>query len=319
MSPRPLLALPLLALALLGAHCRSRDAAPAASPPPKAAPAADTAALPADGLTEAEAARVVPGIDTSGLTPPQRSALADFAADTFCPCAPMTLSGCLKTPPTCRAATRMAGLARGLLLAGDPAGHVLLRVESYFGSFAKERRLRIDPDGPSKGSPDARVTIVEFSDFQCPACRAAHKDLEKLVKERTDVRLVYRYFPLPQHPNAAAAAAASVYAAQKGRFWEFADQAFEHQENLDAAGLRAIATAVGLDPEAVAAAASDAAHKAKVDADRTAGEALNISGTPALYFNGRTYLLRNKLEDLVGTVEDELEWLSHGGAWTDGK
>src|SRR5690606_23678943 len=108
--------------------------------------------------------------------------------------------------------------------------HVLMRVEAYYASFAKDRRRDVSTDGPIKGNPDARVAVVEFSDYQCPSCKAVHPVLDELVKKYpNDVRVVFRHFPLPQHPKAAEAAAAAVWAAEQGRFWQFTDLVFQNQ------------------------------------------------------------------------------------------
>lgn len=317
MISRAHILIPLVALALMGAHCRSNPPSGPLNAPGSEKKAA--AALPSDGLSEEEAARLLPGIDTSMMTPRQRASLQSLASDTFCPCAPVTVAGCLRQGPECRPAVRLVELAKKLLMAGQGEAHALLRVEAYYNSFPSDRRREVEPKGPAKGADaeQARVTIVEFSDFQCPACRAAHPNLSALAKKYPDdVRVVFRHFPLRHHEHSHTTAMATAYAAEQGRFWEFADRAFERQADLSEATLKSIAREVGLDPEAMwTAIHRNPKYDQLVEADRAAGASLQISGTPSIFVNGRPFLLPPTEENLAWTVEDELEWLAHGGTW----
>lgn len=322
MSSRSFVALPLVALsamALLGAHCRSSEQSPSPSAPLGGGkPSGAAADLPNSGLTEAEASRLLPGVDTAALSPAQRQSLVEIASDTFCPCAGTTVAGCLRAETVCRPAVRLTQLAANMLSAGQPQAHVLMRVEAYYASFAKDRRRDVSTDGPIKGDPDARVTVVEFSDYQCPSCKAVHPVLDELVKKYpNDVRVVFRHFPLPQHPKAAEAAAAAVWAAEQGRFWPFTDLVFQNQSRLDEIGVEAVVAQAGLDPKKLEAALSSSdKYEKKVALDRAEGEALQIGGTPSLFINGRQLLLPPSAEYLSWTIEDELEWLANGESWT---
>jgi protein-disulfide isomerase len=322
-SPLPLSSfavLLVLAAAMSGANCKSKDApAPLGGDAPKTVTA--PAPAPADGLTEDEAKRLLPGVDTSTLSPKQRADLNELANDAFCPCEAKTVAGCLRAG-TCPAAVRELDLARRFLAAGIPRDSALVRVETYYASFGAEKRKEIPSGGPREGSADAKVKIVEFSDFQCPACKAAHPGLEEVVKKYpNDVSWEFRHFPLPQHEHAAKAAQWAVYAAGKGRFWELASQFFAHQDQFTDEGVVALAKEAGLDAAAMlkAVAASDK-YEAKVEADKQLGSDLQLSGTPAIYINGRQLVSLPPMAELLAvTIEDELEWQRHGGAWTDAK
>lgn len=325
MPRRTFVALPLISLAtvaLLGAHCRSSDQAATPQAPlgggteTKGAPVSGKA-LPTSGLTESEATRLLPGIDTSELSPKQRQDLVEIASDTFCPCSSTTVAGCLRAETVCRPAVRLTELARELLLAGQSQTQALMRVEAYYNSFPQERRIKFDTDGPVKGKKDAKVTIVEFSDFECPSCRAVHPVLESLVnKYPNDVRVVFLNFPLSQHVHAKQAAIAGAWAAEQGRFWPFADIVFQNQSRLDEIGVEALATEAGLDAKAMTAALKASSKYAdKVEKDKAQGEAARISGTPSLFINGRQLVLPPSMEYLSWTVEDELEWIANGETW----
>jgi len=148
-----------------------------------------------------------------------------------------------------------------------------------------------------KGAADAPITIVEFSDFQCPACGHAFADLRDLVKARRDVRLVFRHYPLdaacnsamPQtlHPDACAAAIASECASDQGRFWEYHDLLFTHQSTLDRESLFRYARDVGLDIDRFRTCLDSPDARARVTQDVDAGTRLEIDSTPTLFINGR--------------------------------
>ncbi|MCW5890695.1 MAG: thioredoxin domain-containing protein [bacterium] len=149
----------------------------------------------------------------------------------------------------------------------------------------------------AKGPTDAPVTIVEFSDFQCPACGAAFRDLHALTKANPNVRLVFRHYPLdsscnPQmeralHPDACQAAAAAECAGQLGKFWEYHDLLFENQRTLDRDSLFRYARELGLDITAFRTCLDDPATMARVRADVATGEKLGVDSTPTIFVNGR--------------------------------
>ncbi len=308
----------VLSTTLLGANCKPKDAPAPLGGDSKLAVETATPRPPDEGLTAEEAARLLPGIETASLTPKQRADLNDIANDTFCPCASLTLAGCLREKVVCPVAPRMLELSKKFLSAGVPQATALMRVETYYGSFSKERRKEVGTAGAVLGAPKAPITIVEFSDFQCPACRAAHPALEQLVEKfHKEVRWNFRHFPLPQHENAAKAAQCAVYADQHGKFWPLADKMFAHQDQLDDAGLARFAKEVGLDGEAMLKAVSTSDQfAALVEKDKAAGTELAIGGTPSLFINGRQYVgLPNTLEFLSWTIEDELNWMANGSTW----
>ncbi len=140
---------------------------------------------------------------------------------------------------------------------------------------------------PSKGPADAPITIVEFSDFQCPFCKRMQSTLADLLDEYDGkVRLEYRHFPLRSHPVALAAAQASACADEQGKFWAYHDGLFEWQHELSEEKLSAIADSVGLDLEAYNQCIEEERYSDLVDADTAAGREAGIQGTPAFFVNG---------------------------------
>jgi protein-disulfide isomerase len=307
----------LLAAALTGANCRSNEkpdtlgqVQPTPSPSSSDAP-------PNEGLTEQEAARLVPGIDTSALNPKQRDALVKFTQEIICPCAAETVASCIRKTPQCKAAVRVTELGKKLIMAGSPEAQTIMYTESYYSSFDDAHRISLAETGPTKGAPNGKVVIEEFSDFQCPMCRAAHPVLSELVKKYpNDVKVVFRNFPLPQHDHSEQAALFGTYAAAKGKFWQYADYIFAHQDSLGDETFKAAAKEAGLNyDEMKKAVEQDPKYAAIVADDKEAGRKAQINGTPSIFINGRKTVLPTNLEYLSWTVEDELEWIANGKKW----
>ncbi len=170
-------------------------------------------------------------------------------------------------------------------------------------------RIEVAADGfPAHGPADAPVTVVEFSDFECPYCARLASVLDEVKRHYGDtVRVVYRHYPLTGiHPNAWKAAEASLCAHQQGRFWEFHDLLFADQGALGAADLKAKAERLDLDAESFGECLDSGRHYDAVLADVRAGDAVGVSGTPALFVNGRFVGGAVPFATLAELIEDEL-------------
>ncbi len=154
--------------------------------------------------------------------------------------------------------------------------------------LAKVPRVEVAATGPAVGPKSAKVTIVEFSDFQCPFCQRATETVKQVEQAYgNQVRVVYRYFPLPFHSHAMVAAEAGACADQQGKFWAMHDSMFANQDQLDPAGLKKQARAAGLDGAKFDKCLDSEATKATVQKDLAAGKAAHVNGTPAFFINGR--------------------------------
>lgn len=141
---------------------------------------------------------------------------------------------------------------------------------------------------PSKGPDDAKVTIVEFSDFQCPFCARATEPIEKILAEYPDkVQVFFLHFPLESiHPNAKPAAIAAECAHRQDEFWPMHDKMFENQRSLTAENFEAWAKELKLDLDAFEACLEDDAVAERVEADMAMGEKAGVGGTPSFFING---------------------------------
>jgi protein-disulfide isomerase len=142
-----------------------------------------------------------------------------------------------------------------------------------------------------RGTPDARHTLVEYGDYECPSCARAHVVLRALQQRfGRELCLVFRNFPLTQsHPHAMRAAEAGEAAAEQGRFWEMHDRLLEHQDTLDDAGLLEHARGLGLDIQRFARALASGAHIERVREHFLSGVRSGVSGTPTFFVDGRRH------------------------------
>ncbi len=142
-------------------------------------------------------------------------------------------------------------------------------------------------DRPMKGNPNAKVTIVEFSDFQCPYCSRAVPQIEAILKAYpNDVKIYFMHFPLSFHQEAMPAAVASRCAQQQGKFWEMHDKIFQNAQNLTRDAFTGYAKEFALDEAKFTACLDDASVKEYVKKDMEQGEAAGVEGTPSFYING---------------------------------
>lgn len=142
-------------------------------------------------------------------------------------------------------------------------------------------------DDPSRGAADAPVTVIEFTDFQCPACKTIHPILDDLLKAYGNrVRFVVRDYPLDQHPQARKAAEAAAAANAQGKFFEYAAALFKNQEALDVAALKKYAADLGLDQARFNTALDGGTYAAEVQKDVADGDEYGIDSTPTIFING---------------------------------
>lgn len=177
--------------------------------------------------------------------------------------------------------------------------------------LAPPETLRVQVDGSvgyARGPKDAPVTIVEFSDFQCPFCKTVVATLKQVAAQYPDrVRWVFRDFPIPGlHPDAPLAHEAARCAGEQGKFWPYHDVLFEKASSVSPDALRGYAAEVGADAAAFGRCLDSRKFRAAVNADIETGSKLGVSGTPTFFINGQILVGNQPLSDFQRVIEREL-------------
>jgi protein-disulfide isomerase len=288
--------------------------------PPAPAAAEPSAPAPA-------AAPVLPPVDPANFTAsaPTKETVNSFlqASWGYDQTRVWEVAGIFKTP--------VDGISKVIVIVGDKTGkqknsgiqfftladgkHIIAGDEIVpFGEhpYADNRALvKQQADGPYRGAAEKDFEIVEFADFQCPHCKEAQANMEKLVTDFPKARIVYQNYPLPQHKEAAGAAAYGVCVAKQGgssAFYTFSAAVFDGQDGLaspDGATLtlNSAVTKAGLDPVKIAACAKTPATVAEVDASVKLAKDLGVNQTPTLLVNGRQIPANAPYETIKQIVE----------------
>ena len=164
-------------------------------------------------------------------------------------------------------------------------------------------------DAPVKGEADAKVTIVEFSDFQCPFCSRVEPTLKQIMDEyKGKVRIAWKNQPLSFHPNAMPAAEAAMAAYEQGndKFWAMHDKLFEKQAELSPAVYEQAAREIGLNVDRWKAALAQHAASSTIQADMAAGSAVGAGGTPTFFINGKRLVGAMPYDSFQQVIDAEL-------------
>jgi len=172
-----------------------------------------------------------------------------------------------------------------------------------------DRIYTVNTEGaPTKGPDNAPVTIVEFSDFQCPFCAKVVPTLKRIEDTyKGRVRIVWKHLPLSIHEDARDAALAAEVARRQGKFWEFHDRLFANQDRLGLEDLKAHAEELALDIARFEADLQKAEDKKRIDADIAEAKTLGIAGTPGFFINGRFVYGAQPYETFAKIIDEELE------------
>ena len=234
-------------------------------------------------------------VDLSGLTPVQKKAVLKILREEDCSCqCGMKTAECIMKDTNCSYSRTIAKIA----IQGVKDGKSLIEISKLMDASPKAHRpklleepVKIAVDGaPVKGPADARITLVEFSDFECPYCSAAEKQVDIVMAAYPkDVKLIYKQFPLSMHPHAEMAAEASLAARDQGKFWEMYDVLFKNYRRLSSDNILLWAKDIGLDVDKFKADLVSGKYKAVVQKDLADGEGAGVYGTPAFYINGKQY------------------------------
>ncbi len=162
-------------------------------------------------------------------------------------------------------------------------------------------------DDAAKGPAKAAVTIVEFSDYQCPFCSRAESTVTEVLKKYGDkIRFAYRDYPLAMHPNAEAAAEASECAKEQGKFWEMHNAMFANQQKLSPPDLVETAAGLGIDKDKFKACLDSGKKKEEVQKDFQDGQKVGVTGTPTFFINGLKLVGARDINSFSEIIEQEL-------------
>ncbi|MES1185871.1 MAG: thioredoxin domain-containing protein [Myxococcales bacterium] len=251
----------------------------------------------------------LPGVDTSSLTSREKSEWSRFVTELRSPCAdqPVSVAQCVSESRSCKACVPAAKALAKQVQRGRPRQQVEAFYKARFGADqVKEITLE---DSPSKGNPGAPVLLVEFADFQCPACRAARPLVEEALKKHDgQTRLVFKNFPLSIHQYGEKLARSARAAQQQGKFWEMYGALFDNQDRISPQVVDELAKGLGLDMTKFAKDLESEAVADAVSRDRKQGERLDIQSTPTIFINGRMFpSTPDFAEDLEDWINLEVE------------
>jgi len=266
---------------------------------------AQSPAAASEGAGQGERIDELAGVDTSDLTDAEKELWATLVNEQLSPCGdPVSVARCVADKRSCGACVTAARYVMRLVMEGHDGDTIR---EHYAGRFGKKPALEPGMEGvPVRGAPMAPVTIVEFSDFQCPYCGRAHPELSRTVAQgEGKVKLVFKHYPLSGHSRALPAALAAEAAGRQGKFWEMADLLFENQTALEDGDLLGYAQQLGLDMDRFKADMASDEVRARIDADRAEGAKLGVSATPTLFIGGRKF--QESPQNLGDYVREELE------------
>ena len=257
----------------------------------------------------------LPGVDFTGLTPAQKNVALKVLRANGCPCGcGMKMAECRTMDPNCSYSKTLAAIAVASAKNGGSEADVLAAVNTSPLMHRAAPKLLESPVAiPTQGAPflgpkDARVTLVEFSDFQCPYCALAVLKLNAVLKAYpTQVKLIFKQFPLDSHSQAALAAAAAVAAHQQGKFWPLHDAMFADRTHLSRKTILAMAGGLGLDMKKFEQDWDSAAVKQTVARELAEGGKASVEATPTVFIDGQKYNGSLNLDAIRPIIEAELK------------
>jgi protein-disulfide isomerase len=260
-------------------------------------------------------ATTLAGVDLNGLTVKQKASVLKVLRENACSCGcGRTMAQCRVEDPACSYSVGLAATVVQAIKDGKTPEKALEEANaSRYGANHQNQILEPPVTVPVAGAPttgpaDAPITIVEFSDFQCPYCIQAVPEIEATLKVfPKQVKLIFKQFPLEIHSDAYRAATAALAAQKQGKFWEMHYALFAHHDNLSLESILKIAEDLKLD---VARMQKDMESKEIHDTiakDLKDGNDAGVEGTPTIFINGQRYNGRIELANLRGLINAELK------------
>ena len=239
----------------------------------------------------------LPGIDLSTLTVAQKTSVLKVLRNQDCYCAcGMKVAECRVKDPSCSYSSGLAAVVIESIKGGKSEADALAAANNSKWAHTQPTKILDDAvkipvtGAPSTGPANAPVTIVEFSDFQCPYCVAAVPELDAVLKAYPkQVRLIFKQFPLEMHSQADLAATAAVASNLQGKFWAMHDALFAHHNDLSREAIDSAAKQTGLDMNRFEKDITSQQVRDTVVRDEQDGSSAGVQGTPTIFLNGQRY------------------------------
>ena len=255
----------------------------------------------------------LPGVDLTGLTKPQRDAALSVLRTEECGCGcGMKIAECRTMDPRCAVSNRWADFVVKEASAGKPVAEIRKAVAKMAAEpppLLEPKTINFNIAGdPMKGPANAKVTVVEFSDFQCPFCaKAVGEANQVLAKFPKDVKLVFKQYPLDTHSQAAIAAEAALAAQAQGKFWEMHDKMYANFRAINHDRILIWAKELGLDVNRFRSELDSHKYAARVVDEAKQGDAAGVEGTPTFYINGKRLNAAFNVETVSPLIAEALK------------
>lgn len=253
----------------------------------------------------------LPGVDWNGLTGAKKQMALRVMQTESCTCGCSDkIAECRVKDPACGESKKLANAVVKDAAAGMDANAIKADLQRIASEpppvFEDPVKISLTGD-PVKGSEKAKLTIVEFSDFQCPYCSKVVPEVKEVLRQfPNDIKFVFKQFPLDSHSDAEFGAEVALAAQAQGKFWEMHDLLYAGFPDLTRARINAYAKQLNLDMSRFNADLASHKYKARVMAEEKEGEDAGVSGTPTFFFNGKRFNGTFEVATVVPLVKKEL-------------
>lgn len=257
----------------------------------------------------------LPGVDLSGLSAKQKASALKILRERDCSCGcGMKLAECRVMDPGCAYSTNLSQTVIESVKSGKTDAQTAAALDSSKWAHVQEPKILDDAvqipisGAPTMGPANAKITLIEFSDFQCPYCAVAVSQISALMKAYpTQLRLVFKQFPLETHPQADLAAAAAIAAHKQGKFWAMHDAMFAHRDDLSRKAIILMAKQSGLDMDRFESDIDSTEVREAVVRDVQDGDHAHVEGTPTVFISGQRYNGQVSLDPLKQVIDEQLK------------
>jgi protein-disulfide isomerase len=258
-----------------------------------------------------ETATDLPRVDFAGLSKAQRAVAMQVMRSEGCACGcDMKIAQCRVEDPKCAVSRRLADFVVKEAAAGKNAAVIkagLVKFAAAPEMVLEDQPVPISTAGdPVRGPAEAKITIVEFSDFQCPFCAKAVGEVNQvLAKYPKNVRLIFKQYPLDTHSEAELAAEAALAAQAQGKFWEMHDKMYANFRTINLQHIMAWAAQAGLDVKKLKADLDSHKYAARVAMESKQGDDAGVEGTPTFFINGKRLNASFEMQVVAPLIDQE--------------